>query len=85
MNVKLCCSKGLVQSSLLSPSSGYELYSSQYNIRKLSETAQAMWIGYGFGQGKSDGLLATVYPVIDDSSSKMMYSHICDMTAASAL
>jgi hypothetical protein len=45
---------------------------------------QCGW-GYGFGQGKSDGLVATVYPVRDVSSSMMMYSHICDMTAASAL
>jgi hypothetical protein len=39
----------------------------------------------GLGQGKSDGPVASVYPVRDVSSSVMMYSHICDMTAASAL
>jgi hypothetical protein len=39
----------------------------------------------GLVRGKSDGPVASVYPVRDVSSSMMMYSHICDMTAASAL
>lgn len=49
---------------------------------------QAMWMGLWGGvrgQGNSDGPVGSVYPVREVSSSTMMYSHICDMTAASAL